>query len=92
MPISLDPTEYPDPKRFYPERFLNEDLDKPLAGHWSFGMGRRGSPFPLLSVLKLTIVCVGYVLAMRNLWIATSRILYCFDVKYGGVTFLERVY
>jgi Cytochrome P450 len=42
MPISLNPDEYPDPKRFYPERFLNDDLDKPLAGHWSFGMGRRG--------------------------------------------------
>src|SRR2546423_2039876 len=42
MPISLDPEEYPDPKRFFPERFLNEDLEKPLAGHWSFGMGRRG--------------------------------------------------
>jgi len=75
--------EYPDPKRFYPERFMNEDLDKPLAGHWSFGMGRRGTLSSFTD--NLTIVCVGYVLAMRNLWIATARILYCFDVAYAGV-------
>jgi hypothetical protein len=43
--ICLDPNEYDDPTRFYPERFLNEDLYKPLAGHWAFGMGRRGKPF-----------------------------------------------
>lgn len=42
--ISLDPKEYDDPTRFYPERYLNVDLHKPLAGHWSFGMGRRGLP------------------------------------------------
>ena len=42
MTVALDPNEYEEPKRFLPERFLNEDLNKPLAGHWSFGMGRRG--------------------------------------------------
>jgi len=41
--VALDPHEYEEPKRFLPERFLNEDLNKPLAGHWSFGMGRRGT-------------------------------------------------
>ena len=40
---AMDPNKYPDPTRFLPERFTNEDLDKPLAGHWSFGMGRRGA-------------------------------------------------
>jgi Cytochrome P450 len=38
-----DPDVYhDDPLRFYPERFMNEDLSKPLAGHWAFGAGRRG--------------------------------------------------
>jgi cytochrome P450 len=49
MTISLDPKEYDDPTRFYPERYLNADLNKPLAGHWSFGMGRRGLPPETLS-------------------------------------------
>jgi cytochrome P450 len=37
--ISLDPREYEDPERFYPERFLNADLNNPLKGHWGFGPG-----------------------------------------------------
>jgi hypothetical protein len=41
--LARDLSVYPDdPIRFYPERFLNDDLDKPLEGHWSFGLGRRG--------------------------------------------------
>lgn len=68
MPISLDPDEYPDPKRFYPERFLNEDLDKPLAGHWSLGMGRRGKiprsqslPYPILFSLLSSLLLSSIV-------------------------------
>jgi cytochrome P450 len=37
--IALDPNEYEDPERFYPERFLNEDLANPVKGHWAFGPG-----------------------------------------------------
>jgi len=37
--ISNDPKEYPEPERFYPERFLDEDLEKPLKGHLGFGAG-----------------------------------------------------
>jgi cytochrome P450 len=37
--IAMDPREYEQPERFLPERFLNEDLDHVLKGHWSFGPG-----------------------------------------------------
>jgi cytochrome P450 len=84
--ICLDPNEYDDPTRFYPERFMNEDLYKPLAGHWAFGMGRRGSP-PFQKRVNRA-VCVGYVLAIRNLWIAMAKMAYCFDVKHPDVSLL----
>ena len=38
--IALDPKEYPEPERFYPERFMNADLNNSLKGHWSFGPGK----------------------------------------------------
>jgi cytochrome P450 len=38
--IALDPKEYADPERFYPDRFLNDDLNHPLKGHWAFGPGK----------------------------------------------------
>lgn len=37
--IALDEKEYAEPMVFEPERFMNEDLDKPTKGHWSFGAG-----------------------------------------------------
>lgn len=38
--IALNPKEYEDPERFWPERFLNADLNNPLKGHWAFGPGK----------------------------------------------------
>lgn len=45
--IALDPNEYEEPLRFWPERFMNEDLNNPLKGHWGFGAGQcsPGRPF-----------------------------------------------
>lgn len=39
--MSLNPDEYEDPERFWPERYLNEDLDNVMKGHWNFGPGER---------------------------------------------------
>ncbi|KAI8941340.1 hypothetical protein NX059_002565 [Plenodomus lindquistii] len=64
--ISNNPKEYDDPMCFAPERFMDEDVAKPLKGHLGFGAGRRQ--------------CVGYNLAASNQFIVLSRLLYCFDV------------
>lgn len=37
--ISQDPREYDEPERFWPERFMNDDLNNVLKGHWNFGPG-----------------------------------------------------
>ncbi|KAH8587938.1 cytochrome P450 [Bisporella sp. PMI_857] len=63
--ISLSPKEYEQPERFWPERFMNEDLNNTLKGHWAFGPGRR--------------VCVGWSVGESNVWIAIARLIYCFD-------------
>ncbi|OCL06946.1 cytochrome P450 [Glonium stellatum] len=67
--ISLSPEEYDDPERFWPERFLKnmKDLSDPLKGHWSFGPGRR--------------VCAGYNVGDANVWIAVSRLIFCFNFE-----------
>ncbi|KAB5563489.1 cytochrome P450 [Coniochaeta sp. 2T2.1] len=63
--IALDPNEYKEPERFWPERFLNGEEENALKGHWAFGPGRR--------------VCVGWKVGEMNVWIAIARLLYCFD-------------
>ncbi|KAH9204677.1 cytochrome P450 [Leptodontidium sp. 2 PMI_412] len=65
--IALNETDYPDAMRFLPERFMDEDLNAPLKGHWTFGTGRR--------------VCVGYTVGSNNIWIAMACLLYCFDIE-----------
>ncbi|TVY82299.1 Cytochrome P450 monooxygenase patI [Lachnellula suecica] len=65
--ISLDEKEYEEPFRFWPERFLNENLDNVMQGHWNFGPGRRA--------------CSGYHVGETNVWIVIARLLYCFDFE-----------
>lgn len=40
--IHNDPDEYVEPERFWPDRFLNDDIDKPIKGHLGFGIGMLG--------------------------------------------------
>lgn len=70
--IALSDKEYPQAERFWPDRFLDKDLDNPLKGHWAFGPGRR--------------VCVGWKVGEMNVWIAIARLLYCFDFAEDPVS------
>ncbi|KAJ0314236.1 hypothetical protein Brms1b_007110 [Colletotrichum noveboracense] len=65
--IALNEKEYKDAERFYPERFLDNDVENVLKGHWGFGPGRR--------------VCAGWKVGEMNVWIAAARLLYCFDFE-----------
>ncbi|KAH7347962.1 cytochrome P450 [Pyrenochaeta sp. MPI-SDFR-AT-0127] len=65
--VALNPKEYEDPERFWPERFLNGKEENTLDGHWAFGPGRR--------------ICVGWKVGEMNVWIAAARLLYCFDFE-----------
>ncbi|KAF9077359.1 cytochrome P450 [Rhodocollybia butyracea] len=65
--ISLDPTVFPDPHTFKPERFV-ETTDPRLINHkfGCFGFGRR--------------ICPGMHVALQSLYIVISRMLWSFDV------------
>ena len=61
-----------EPGSFIPERWLNGNESSIGAGLWVFGGGRR--------------MCVGYKLAQTQLFVAFSRLTYCFD--YAAVSSL----
>ncbi|KAI5920400.1 cytochrome P450 [Camillea tinctor] len=65
--ISHNPEDFDRPECFDPSRFLDENVDKIAKGHLGFGAGRR--------------LCVGSDVAANNLFIAVSRLIYCFDVE-----------
>lgn len=75
--ISHNPNEYDQPGRFYPDRFLDEDLDKVAKGHLGFGAGKKSDWNPYLD----RRVCVGYNVAASNLFIAIARLVYCFNIE-----------
>lgn len=55
--IALNPEEYDQPERFWPDRFLDGNEENALKGHWAFGPGEH----PLL-VHKL---CMGTEISTR---------------------------
>jgi cytochrome P450 len=71
--IHNDETRFPDPRRFDPDRFKDDQGDLFFTatspehrGTWGFGAGRRS--------------CQGLHIAERSLFLAMSRILWAFDI------------
>ena len=77
--ISLSEKEYDEPLKFKPERFLNKDLNNALQGHWAFGPGTPPPPLRIETYFAGRRVCVGWNVGQQNMFIATARLLYCFD-------------
>ncbi|KAJ8130366.1 hypothetical protein O1611_g3264 [Lasiodiplodia mahajangana] len=72
--IHNDPKRHPNPRRFYPERYLNDhqtsvesasNPDVTKRDHFAFGAGRRR--------------CQGMHIADRSIFLAISRLLWAFD-------------
>jgi cytochrome P450 len=87
--ISTNPKEFEDPLAFKPERYMNEHVYETLEGNWGFGAG--------ITQLKVTLtigrrVCVGYIIAARNMYMVFSRLLYCFDFAEDPVSQCEYVF
>jgi cytochrome P450 len=63
--------EFPDPDRFYPDRYLDgNDHHRPFPndkGYMTFGWGRR--------------VCSGQALAEQGTWITVARLLWGFTIR-----------
>ncbi|KAK3381042.1 cytochrome P450 [Podospora didyma] len=63
--------EFPDPDRFYPDRYLDgNDHKRPFPGdkgYMTFGWGRR--------------VCSGQALAEQGTWITVARLLWAFTIQ-----------
>lgn len=53
--IALDPKEYKEPERFWPERFLNGDEENALKGHWGFGPGQSFNKRTMSIVVKTVL-------------------------------------
>ena len=72
----MDPARYPEPRRFNPDRYMDDHLssydsanaaDVAHRDHFTFGAGRR--------------ICPGMHIAERSLFIAISRMLWLFDFQ-----------
>ncbi|KAI4242532.1 MAG: hypothetical protein LQ352_007211 [Teloschistes flavicans] len=74
--IHMDPVQYPEPRRFNPDRYRNDgknaydsaaSADVEDRDHFTFGSGRR--------------ICQGMHVAERSLFLGISRLLWGFDIK-----------
>lgn len=86
--VHMGESEYEQPGKFRPERWLNDDLDKPIKGHLAFGAGKsaRSLHCPIPRYAKHVLfsnagrrLCPGWVIASDSLHLLISRLLYCFD-------------
>lgn len=63
--------DYQDPEEFRPERWLDGNEANVTHSLWHFGGGRR--------------ICVGYRVGQMELFLAFSRLIYCFDYAAVGL-------
>ncbi|KAI0632668.1 cytochrome P450 [Trametes polyzona] len=70
--MTQDPDVYPEPERFYPERYLNmspEELERTDPRDVVFGFGRR--------------VCPGQAFAEVGVWLAAANIIAAMDLTFA---------
>lgn len=67
--IAHDETKYPDPEKFFPERFLAEDgsITPNDVEHLAFGFGRR--------------ICPGRHFADASVWSVIANVLAVFSIS-----------
>ncbi|KAI9831874.1 MAG: hypothetical protein M1826_002906 [Phylliscum demangeonii] len=79
-----DPQRYPDPVRFEPRRFHNDDMDASVSArqrdprhrdHYGYGFGRR--------------LCPGIHVAEASLFIVIARVLWGFEIRPKSGQVLE---
>ncbi|KAF2192959.1 cytochrome P450 [Zopfia rhizophila CBS 207.26] len=83
--IALSEKEYKDPLRFWPERWLNPEIQgfsatEEEGEEWQ----RKMVEDPLSGHWSFGAgrrVCAGYHVGDTNVWIAAVRMLYCFDFE-----------
>lgn len=68
--------DFPEAEIFKPERWLDGNESKITHGLWHFGGGRR--------------ICVGYKIGQTELFLAFSRLIYCFDFAAVSTTDFTR--
>ncbi|KAJ3566607.1 hypothetical protein NP233_g6886 [Leucocoprinus birnbaumii] len=70
--ILHDPSLYPEPDVFSPDRFINKERMQPDPRQWAFGFGRRACPGTYFAETSILLVMAG-ILARFKISLPTSQ-------------------